>query len=323
MTPKLNPDFGKLMGHVVLQILMTVRDFVDSTMYLALPGILPKLFAPKAVAGRDTVVTAIHQYYRSKGHCTASASQLTQTRYNLARPFMDELDIAGAELTNGLAVITNSVPTAFWVVFHVFSDPTVLSRVRDEVEPFVTTEKSTVKGFEARTLHTNKLKDAHFIQALIQETLRFRARGTGPRMVLEDVTLSAGEADYHIEKDSMVIIAHEGMHYNKAVWGENADKFVADRFLAGNKIPGNAFRGFGGGANMCPGKGFATAQIVTLIAMLAVTLDMKPASGQWEEPGQDQSNVARENTPPLKKVLVEIVPRRGMEHVKWTFSTEA
>jgi cytochrome P450 len=282
-------------------------------MLVALPGILPNILAPRAVAGREAVVSAMDRYYASGGHY--QASQLTMARYTALKGTMDIADIARSECVHGLAVISNLVTAAFWTVWHVFSDPAVLSRVRDEVKSLAAIGWSSIEDTRTRIVNVGRLKEAQFLFAVIQETLRIRARGTGPRMVLDDITLSGDECEYHIEKGSVLIIAHEGMHHNKAIWGLDADTFVADRFLPGSKIPTNAFRGFGGGANTCPGKGFATAEIAALVAMMVTSLDLRPAGGRWAEPGQDESNMAREHTPPLRKVMVNVIPRAGVKNV--------
>jgi cytochrome P450 len=233
---------------------------------------------------------------------------------------MSVRDTARAECVFGLALNGNTVPTAFWVIWHIFSDAAVLARVRQELEAFVSAVQDADEGVQTLNLDLRRVKEAQYLQAAIQETLRYRARGTGPRMVLEDVTLSGDGCEYHLEKGSTLILAHEGMHYNTAVWGSNADTFVPDRFLPGNKIPANAFRGFGGGANLCPGKSFAIAEITSLVAMLVMRVDLKPAGGRWKEPGQDASNMARENPPPLRKVMVDVGPRAGTENVVWKYS---
>lgn len=283
---------------------------------MALPGILPKILAPRAVAGREALARAMAQYYAMSGH--HNGSQLTMARYSVLKSYMNDVDIARAECVHGLAVITNIVPAAFWTVYHVFSDPDVLSRVREELESLASIDEQTPDRKQNCVLDMSKLKDAHFLNSVIHETLRFRAGGTGPRMVLENVILSGEGCEYDIENGSTIILAHEAMHHNKAVWGANANEFVAGRFLD-NRISNNAFRGFGGGANMCPGKGFATAQIVALVAMWVLQFDLEPIGGQWEEPGQDQSNMSRENTPALRKPIVEAFPRAGTENVVWRF----
>ena len=241
-------------------------------------------------------------------------------RYTILKQSQSTRDIARAECVFGLALNGNSVPAAFWIIWHLFSNSAILTRVREEIEALVSTEEYAEQGCQTRVLDLDRLKEAHYLHAVIQETLRYRARGTGPRMVLEDVTLTGDECEYRLEKGSTLIIAHEGMHHDKAVWGPDADTFVPDRFLPGNRIPTNAFRGFGGGANMCPGKAFAVAEIASLVAMLATRVDITPVDGRWDEPGQDTCNMARENPPPLGKVLVNVTPRLGTENVIWKYS---
>ncbi|KAL1595933.1 hypothetical protein SLS60_009623 [Paraconiothyrium brasiliense] len=292
-------------------------NFTDGALFVALPRILPRILAPKAVAGREAVFRAIEQYYESDG--LQDASQLARARYSiLTQSGMSVQDTARAECVFGIALNGNTAPTAFWVVWHIFSDAVVLARIRKELEKFVSTELNGKQGVQTLTLDLRGVKENQYLQSVIQETLRYRARGTGPRMVLEDVTLSGDDCEYLLEKDSTLILAHEGMHYNKAVWGTDAESFVSDRFLPGDKAPPTAFRGFGGGANLCPGKSFAMSEIASLVAMLVTQADME-AVGGWNEPGRDASNMARENPPPLRKVMVNVAPRVGMEDVVWKY----
>ncbi|KAF2647510.1 cytochrome P450 [Lophiostoma macrostomum CBS 122681] len=291
----------------------------------------------------------MERYFTSQGHHTSS--QLVLARHRILKPVLSLQDRARAEVTNGLAILANTAPAAFWVVWHVFEDRDVLDRVRQEVGRIVVVERGVGDGYggqnshereggrrndgegeehredengdkEIRTIKLAKLKHIPLLFSLIQETLRYRACGTGPRFALEDVTLSDGfSSSYTIEKGAMLILAHEGMHHDKRVWGDDADAFVADRFVPGNKIkiPGNAFRGFGGGANMCPGKSFALHEIAALVAMLVMRVDFVPVegSGGWSEPGMDEGNMAREHTAPKRRVLVRVVPRREVEGVVW------
>lgn len=262
------------------------------------------------------MVEAIHKYYETNGH--EKGSLLTKTRYRFNRPFCDDADLARSEVVSGLAILANSAPAAFWVIYHTFSDAALLEKVRTQIESITSIEPSTANQPERRSFSIRKLKDVPILYSLIQETLRYRARGTGPRFVMEDVTISDQQNQYHLEEGSVVMLAHHAMHTNRDAWGDTADEFIAERFLPGNKIPTNAFRGFGGGANMCPGKSFALAEIAALLSVLATRFDLYPVDGRWEDPGQDLSNMARENPPTLRKTMVEVVPRKSMEGVVWT-----
>ena len=259
----------------------------------------------------------MEKYFTANGHETSS--QLVMARHTMLEPVLSLQDRARAEVTNGLAIITNTAPTAFWVIWHVFSDSGLLARVREQVESILTVSKSGAAI--VKTLETSKLKDIPLLISLIQETIRLRARGTGPRFAADDVVLSSDSAEFHIEKGATVMLAHQGLNQNPHVWGDDAGQFVPERFLPGskNKVPANAFRGFGGGANMCPGKGFAIQEIAELVAMLVCRFDLVPVGGVWGEPGQDEGNMAREHTEPKRRVKVRIVPRKDVEGVVWRF----
>jgi cytochrome P450 len=270
-------------------------------------------------------VQAFEKYITANGHTTSS--QLIEARQKILEPVLSIQDRARSEVTNGLAIIGNTAPVAFWVVWHVFSDPGLLERVREQVESIVTVSRSG-KG-ESKTIPTSALKEIPLLFSLIQETIRYRARGTGPRFALDDVVLTSDSTEFHIEKGATVILAHQGMHQNPHVWGSDAGQFVPERFLPGSKskVPANAFRGFGGGANACPGKSFAMHEIAALVAMLVCRFVLVPVGGEgkgkgegvWREPGQDEGNMAREHPAPKRKVMVRIVPRRGAERVVWRF----
>lgn len=97
--------------------------------------------------------------------------------------------------------------------------------------------------------------------------------------------------------------------------------FDAQRFIksGSNKIHPGAFRGFGGGVNLCPGKALATTEVVALLAMLAMRYEMKPTSGQWTDPQQDISNMSLAISLPQIKIIVEMLPRQGMRWSSWAF----
>ncbi|PVH96140.1 cytochrome P450 [Periconia macrospinosa] len=252
--------------------------------------------APKAVVGREAVVRAMEQYYESGG--LQDSSQLPRARYTILKESgMSVGDIARAECVFGLALNGNSVPAAFWVVWDVFSDAAVLSRVRQEVQGFISTAQNTGEGVQTLTLDLRRIKEALYLHAVIHETLRYRARGTGPRMVLEDVIISSNACEYHVEKGSTLILANESMHHDTAVWGPNADTLFPDRFSLGTRSPPTAFVALEGDPTSAP----------------------ESLGGRWDEPGQDLSNMARENLPPLKKVMVDVAPRKGTENVVWRY----
>ncbi|KAH8667574.1 cytochrome P450 [Tricladium varicosporioides] len=308
-------------------------NFADDTISLLLTQYLPKIIAARALAGREAVVTAMNDYFASKGHLYGSS--LVKARYLALKEHVDDVDLARLECVNGIAILSNTVPTAFWTIYHIFGDPAVLHEVRRQVGA-ITTQMTPTAGLP-KSLQGNesvpvckidlgRLKEAPILFSVIQETLRLRATGSGPRMVMEDVRV--GSQQYLLKKHSVVIIANKALHSDRVAWGEtaNADpsKFIADRFCG--RTPPHAFRGFGGGINLCPGRGFAMAEIAALVAMLTMRFDLVPTksalggdSGGWIEPDQNLSNMSLQIAPPKRKVVVDIVPRLDSENVSWEF----
>lgn len=251
-------------------------------------------------------------YFASGAH--QNGSSLVKARYSALNGNIDDPDLARYECVNGIAVLANTVPTAFWTIFHIFSDPLVLKEAREQVESITKIEGLASEGV-VRKINLTKLKEAPLLSSSIQEAMRLRATGTGPRMVLQDLHL--GPQNFLLKKDSVIIIANEALHHNLEIWGEYADIFRAHRFC--EKTPMNAFRGFGGGVNMCPGRNFAMIEVSALVAMLVLRFDLVPEGGVWREPGQDLKNMSVQTAPPMRKVVVDLVQRQNLGEGSWEF----
>ena len=281
---------------------------------MLLIGIMPKLLAFKGYSGREKIVRSFGQYFSTDAY--KSGSDLVKARLQVLKQDIDPENIARFECVNGIALLANTVPTAFWTIYHIFADPAILETVREHASTILTTEEA--QGKVIRTIDLSRLKEVPILTSILYEALRHRGSGTGPRMIVDDIAI---DGRYLLKKDSYLIIRNHEMHFNKQTWGETVEDFDAERFLKENakKINPAAFRGFGGGANLCPGKTFATIEVVALVAMFALRYDMRPASGEWVDPEQDLTNLSLAIAPPKKRCIVDIMPRSGSEGVSWTF----
>lgn len=287
-------------------------DFANDTLLLFSGPAFSRFLAPKGCEGRARVVTAFLEYFSKRGH--ESGSDLVKARLKVMEPEIAPTDIAGLECVNGQAILVNSVPTAFWTLWQVFSDCKILDAVRGEVDAITNVEE----GRNTITLHN--LKDLPLLASTIQETLRHRSCGIGARIILEDTVL----ADRHcLKKGSYVMFDNRALHLHKPTWGADGKTFDMRRFVKPadqRKIQrSGAFRGFGGGANLCPGKDFASLEVMALVAMFVARFDMLPDTGQWNDPRQDLSNVSLAIAPPRSKVYVQIVERKSLEGAEWGF----
>jgi cytochrome P450 len=283
------------------------RDFADDTINILMTEYLPQAFASKGIRGRNVVINAMTKYFANKSYTRGSS--LIKARYESIKDSAGDSDMARSETVNGIAILANTVPTAFWTIFHIYSDPTLLAEVRSQVDAIT----GISDDGRTREIHTSKLKDATLIASTLQEALRIRATGTGPRMIMEDITVGGNL----LKKGGVAIIANKALHFSGDEWGSDVEAFRAERFCG--KTPAHAFRGFGGGVNLCPGKTFAMTEIQALVAMLVMRFDLRPTDGKWQEPGQDTTNMSLQIAPPGHMTKVDIVSRPAAEDITWKF----
>lgn len=271
-----------------------------------LTGLPPWLVVPKAYAARDAIVARFQQYFAAKSD--ENGSELVKARAKVLREYgVAEADIARFETVNGFGILLNLLPTAFWTIYHVFSDPALLETVREEAKAAGLHEDADALPSSLEELA--KLDDLPILTSTMKEALRIHASGAAARMVMEDHML---DGRYLLKRDSYVFIANKAAHFDQDCWGNNVDRFIANRFdNGGEKIHPIAFRGFGGGVNLCPGRVFSTKLITAVTASLALRYDINPLtkSRAWEDPEHDERNLAITLARPRKETLVEFVPR--------------
>lgn len=73
-----------------------------------------------------------------------------------------------------------------------------------------------------------------------------------------------------------------------------------------------AFRAFGGGATLCPGRHFASTEILAFVSVMLLRFDIKPVSGVWDTTGYKEANAAFRL--PKQDINVELIPR---DNEKW------
>jgi cytochrome P450 len=271
---------------------------------------MASILFPKLRRAREAVVAAMVQYMQNGGH--ESASGLVRLRYeHHHRQFGLGLeDIARGELGNTFAVLSNTTPCALWVLYHIFSDENVLADVRREVSALVYEQHDKDEGI----VHTVDLAairtSCPILMSTFQETMRFRAVNPGPRVLLEDVHL---DGQYMLKKGSMLMIPVTVQHSDITAWGDDVGEFDHMRFArkpgTGRKRPNRvAFRAFGGGHILCPGRHFASTEIMAFAALLVLQFDVVPVQGTWIEPVCNNSPAQAGFPIPDEDIEIELRP---------------
>ncbi|KAJ6437811.1 putative DNA helicase INO80 [Purpureocillium lavendulum] len=239
-------------------------------------GIWPSLTASKAFRGREAMVAALTRYIEA-GY-DEDAEQLVKGRMQIERDygFSTEM-IARSSLSFFFAGVVNTTTTTFWVALRVFADAALLNAVRLEVEEAVALSEETTGP---ASLSIGILKDKCVtLLAVLRESLRIGSENFSVRLVKEDMRLGGR---YFLRKGSVVQIAGGVIHADKTIWGDDVDEFNPQRFLAARTDSGihpAAFRGFGGGKTLCPGRHFATTEIMVFAALIVHSFDMSSPDG--------------------------------------------
>lgn len=255
-----------------------------------LMGLFPSITSRKAYRGREALAAAFEEYLTKGRH--KNASPIIQKRVSIALQHGWTLRAAArSEVSFLFAGIVNTATTTFWMILHLFASPDLLSTVRTDLSSCLAADDTDPN---ALTLDLNALKTCSpTLASALRETLRYTSDNYSTRLVKSPTTLPGG---YHLSQDSVVQIAGGTIHADTRIWGADAAAFNPLRFLpasssppsSADKIPPKdadapgtkatthpaAFRAFGGGKTLCPGRHFATAEIMALVAMLVTRFDV-------------------------------------------------
>ncbi|KAK3329237.1 cytochrome P450 [Apodospora peruviana] len=299
------------------------RLFHPSIMFLML-NLAPLWVFRNAIKARGVLAKAFLHYHTEGQYKDGSVYIRRWTEYFVSRGILAD-DIAKFHNGGLFALIANTVPTAFWMIYRVFSDDSVVRDCRDEVSKAVD-EREDGRVCTINVRRINKTTCPTLLSTF-QEVFRVHGMANSVRVVTEDHQLDGGR--YLIKKGGLVMMpARVQHHLHDGVWGNgDVDKFDHRRFVRKDGEPSRpnpaaVFRGFGGGTTLCPGRHFATTEILVLTAMLLLRFDIVPTagSGQWILPPTKNSSQAEAMEQPDHDINVLLCPRKEAAGKKWHVS---
>ncbi|CAG7852634.1 SubName: Full=Related to cytochrome P450 7B1 {ECO:0000313/EMBL:CCA73843.1} [Serendipita indica DSM 11827] len=212
-------------------------------------------------------------------------------------PFRDQTIII---LILWQALQANAIPVTFWMIYQLLRDPKTLQELMQEARPSLD-ENGNLVDIGYLSTKTPKLN------AFYWEALRYASASASVRKVLDTVSIG-GRTLY---KGAMVMLPARPYHMDPEIFGDDCDKFVADRFLRDGKEPGKlnpgfrSVRAFGGGISLCPGRHFAINEIFSAIVTIFNNFDISLVDpSQTVHPRTEGSAVSI--LPPNENVLVNI-----------------
>ncbi|EAS37010.2 cytochrome P450 oxidoreductase [Coccidioides immitis RS] len=290
-----------------------------------------RFIAREAYQAREKLVKRLLEYFEKCGYINASS--FVQRRLEVERKAGATLeDIARLETLMVLPLLSNSAPSTFWVLFDIFSRLDLLEEIRKEIVQnalqFKPCDDSMGKPKQMCTLNMNNIRDkCPLLVATWQETLRLRANTASVRFVSKDTKLND---TYLLKANSIVQTPANVLNVDPNIWGPDAHLYNPRRFLDTRASPGaggdrkrdrkwNGFMTFGASPWTCPGRHFATAQILALVSLLVMKFDISPVAGDWVSPRINHRSMALAISIPAEGLMVNVVTRKEVKGIDWEF----
>ncbi|KAH8893928.1 cytochrome P450 oxidoreductase [Thozetella sp. PMI_491] len=272
-------------------------------------GIFPRIIARNGIKAREHLFNGFKSYFERGHHHGASPAFHARLGHSIDTGFTKD-DIYRGEAGALLASLNNVGPAAFWMLYHIFSDPVVLAECRAEMRQ---------DAYLGRAMENFDLSDfknsCPVLTSTFQEVLRYRGVGTLViRQVLEDHML---DNQYLLKKGGIVLIPNVVQHFRQDIWGHDAGTFQHRRFLDPKtgklkRTTSAAFQPFGAGSTLCLGRHMAQVEILAAVAFVIANLDIEPVLGSWDQVTTQQSfglGVARIFVLPDKDIKVRLCPK--------------
>lgn len=157
---------------------------------------------------------------------------------------------------------------SFWLVVHILSTPDLAESIRAEIQPAFRADGSIDGSYTYSSCPR--------LNGLWLETLRMSANSTAVRNVTADTKVG----DKLLRKNHKILISARQLHFSSIDFGPNVDNFDPNRFLKNSNLHHSpAFRPFGGGPTLCPGRYLAKYMALAFVALLLQRFDVSIAAG--------------------------------------------
>uniref|UniRef100_A0A3Q3XJH8 Uncharacterized protein n=1 Tax=Mola mola TaxID=94237 RepID=A0A3Q3XJH8_MOLML len=224
--------------------------------------------------------------------CWSNMSQFIRRRQELLNhdSVMTDMDKAAHHFAMLWASVANTIPTCFWALYHLLSQPEALQAVQQEVHDILNLSKVEFSSDRDVVLSREQLDKLLYLGTAINESLRLSSASMNIRVAQEDFSLRLdGERSVGVRKDDIVILYPQSLHMDPEIYDQpqtfRFDRFVQDGmektdfYKDGQKLK-YYLMPFGSGASMCPGRHFAINEIKQFLCLLLLYFKLELEEGQ-------------------------------------------
>ena len=296
--------------------LLTNFVFFDDNSWLFTYKI-PKPWSKEMLVAKDVVQKALGTYFDLPRHERSGQSWLVRTLEDEMRALGIEAKDLAAMFNMIFWVINgNAYKLCFWILAHLLHNPALMSAIKTEVA-------SAIDAHTPAHEISDRLDSCRELDAVYYEVLRLISSSMAVRNVAQPMNVGGKT----LSKGTKLLVPFRQIHFNKAVWGENAHEFDPKRFsgkqakeeLSALRNPN--FRPFGGGTTVCPGRFLARREVLAFVGLALVRFDINldvtgsksnEQTRQGAFPRLEESKPCLGMMPPAKgeNVRIRVVPRR-------------
>lgn len=281
---------------------------------------VPKFMIRRELSGRDAIIRELTCYFKNGYDTQPDTSPLVQSHAKLFREQgLCNEDIAKMHFATIYAALSNTFPTFFFTIMHIFSEPGLVEKLRVEAENMIqqNADEATVDIAEIE----NKCPR---LASVYRESFRLHVGSPMIRKPLIDTLVSDGERTYALKKGKVVMLRIPAMHRTSQMWGSAVESFDSERFLRPEteRARKKAFSPFGGGKHLCPGRNFASAEILGVALAMALGFEITdPQGDRMRFPDLMATQLTHIFGRPKKgeDLRARITRRQGWENLRWKF----
>jgi len=281
-------------------------------------GVFPSLTAAGPARARKNLVCAFVEYFDDLEDSVADGQtcELIRRLGDVAVNHNRDIEYLGRYFFAVFcAFILNTVPVMFWTIGHIVENPDLLARIRAELAEAVGPQLDSETSGPRVALDVGLVREkCPLLISTLNEVLRCVGASTSTLLVQEDICI---DDQYLLRKGALVQITATAVHSDPNIWGSDVAEFKPERFLKPNNVHPSAFRTFGGGGTLCPGRHLASDEVLSFTVMFLHTLNAELSPDTPILPRKDDTDMLSILKP---KGDIELIlsRRQCMEKTSWS-----